>query len=263
MPYADVDGARLFYEDTGGQGSPIIFSHGLLMDGGMFAPQIEALRKTHRCVTWDQRGFGQTGPASQPFDYWTSARDVLALMSSLGIEAATLAGLSQGGFLSMRAALLAPERVTSLVLLATRSGIDSPETVENFRQLRAEWGRNGSANVKGMLGDVLLGPNVEPLPWFAKWERMGHDDMDYPLDALMGRDDITPRLGALTCPSIVLHGTADIAIDVEIGRALAGDLPNCLGFHTIDGAGHAVNLGRPDEVTRRMVEFLDAGAGTS
>lgn len=111
MPYIDANGSRLYYEDTGGSGPAVIFSHGLLMDGDMFAPQVEALRTTYWCITWDQRGFGRTGPASEPFTYWTSARDVLDIMSSLNIEAASLAGLSQGGFLSMRAALLAPERV--------------------------------------------------------------------------------------------------------------------------------------------------------
>jgi len=42
--------------------------------------------------------------------YWDSARDVLALLSHLGIERAVLGGMSQGGFLSLRAAMLAPQR---------------------------------------------------------------------------------------------------------------------------------------------------------
>ena len=164
MPYIDANGSRLYYEDTGGSGPAVIFSHGLLMDGDMFAPQVEALRTTYWCITWDQRGFGRTGPASEPFTYWTSARDVLDIMSSLNIEAASLAGLSQGGFLSMRAALLAPERVSALVLLATRSGVDAPETIEDFKGLQAEWANNGSKNVQDGLADILLGPGVEAGP---------------------------------------------------------------------------------------------------
>ena len=44
MPFAAVNGQRLYYEDTGGDGPAIVFSHGLLMDGSMFAPQVQALR---------------------------------------------------------------------------------------------------------------------------------------------------------------------------------------------------------------------------
>ena len=58
MPYAHVNGQRLYYEDTGGDGPAIVFSHGLLMDGSMFAPQVQALRGAWRCITWDERGHG-------------------------------------------------------------------------------------------------------------------------------------------------------------------------------------------------------------
>jgi 3-oxoadipate enol-lactonase len=256
MPYVTANGINIFYEDTGGDGPNLIFSHGLLMDRGMFVPQIERLRRTHRCISWDQRGFGRTGPVDGSFTYWTSAQDVLSLMSVLNIRQATLVGLSQGGFLSMRAALLAPERISALVLLATRSGIDDPQTIDNFRALSAEWKNNGSANVQGMLEKVLLGPDVDPEPWVAKWRSMGRADMSYPLDALIGRDDITTNIASLTCPSIVIHGMADIAIDIEHGRQLARDLPACQGCLEIEGAGHAVNLARADQVTSAIDAFL-------
>jgi 3-oxoadipate enol-lactonase len=256
MPYVSANGMNIFYEDTGGDGPTLIFSHGLLMNREMFASQIERLRQTHRCISWDQRGFGRTGPVDHSFTYWTSAQDVLSLMSALNIRKAALVGLSQGGFLSMRAALLAPQRISALVLLATRSGIDDPHTIDNFRALSAEWKNNGSVNVQGMLEKVLLGPDVDPEPWVTNWRSMGRDDMSYPLDALIGRDDITANIASLSCPSIVIHGTADIAIDIEHGRQLARNLPACKGCVDIEGAGHAVNLARADQVTNAIDAFL-------
>ena len=256
MPYINANDAKLFYDDTGGDGPVLVFSHGLLMNREMFAPQIERLRRKYRCISWDQRGFGQTGPVNRPFTYWTSAQDVLSLLSALNIESATLAGLSQGGFLSMRAALLAPERVSALVLLATRSGIDDDQTIDNFRALSAEWTNNGSVNVQGMLEKVLLGPDVDPEPWVTNWRAMGRGDMNYPLDALIGRDDITSKLTSLACPSIVIHGTDDIAIEIVHGRQLADGLPACREFCEVRGAGHAVNLARPEQVTDAIAAFL-------
>jgi len=58
MPIAQVNGQRLYYEDTGGTGPAVIFSHGLFMDHEMFAPQVAALRRRYRCITWDERGHG-------------------------------------------------------------------------------------------------------------------------------------------------------------------------------------------------------------
>src|SRR6266700_6499521 len=98
---------------------------------------------------------------------------------------------------------------------------------------------------RGMLEKVLLGPDVEPEPWVTNWRAMGRGDMSYPLDALIGRDDITSKLKSLACPSMVIHGTDDIAIEIKHSRQLADDLPACQEFCEVKGAGHAVNLARP------------------
>ncbi len=257
MPVARVNGLDIYYEDTGGSGPVLLFNHGFLMDREMFAPQVDALKGRYRCIGWDERGFGKTGPVDQPFSYWDSARDALGLLAHLKIPSATFIGMSQGGFLSMRAALLEPARVKALVLFATRSGLDTEETVNNFRNLRAEWLANGCANVKGMLGEILIGKErAEPQPWFDKWEKMTKQSLAYPIDALTGRDDLTPRLGELRCPSIVFHGAADIAIDVAHGEALAKGLPNCKGFVRVPGGGHGVNITHPDLVNPPLLEFL-------
>ena len=66
MPYADVNGQRLFYEDTGGGEDAIVFSHGYFMSRAMFDPQIAALRDDWRCISWDERGHGQTETTPEP-----------------------------------------------------------------------------------------------------------------------------------------------------------------------------------------------------
>ena len=111
MPHADIDGQRIYFEDSGGDGPAVILAHGFLMDQEMFAPQVEALSPDYRVITWDERGFGQTEFDGKPFTYWDSANDCLALLDHLGIERAVVGGMSQGGFISLRVALTAPERV--------------------------------------------------------------------------------------------------------------------------------------------------------
>lgn len=255
MPLIRVGGQSLYYEDTGGAKPVIVFSHGFLMDHTMFDANIAALRDEYRCVSWDERGHGYTGPVRTEFDYWDGARDLLGLLDALGIEAATLVGMSQGGFISLRAALLAPERVERLILIDTRSEVDAPEVVDAFRGLDAEWRANGAANVKDNLAG-LLGLGETAPQWYEKWDRMGKDDLAHSIRALIERDDLTPRLNEIQQPSIVIHGEADVAIDPAHGRALAQALPGCRGIYFVPGAGHAPNMTHPLIVNSILQQFL-------
>ncbi|HTK36400.1 MAG TPA: alpha/beta hydrolase [Caulobacteraceae bacterium] len=260
MPSADLNGQTIYYEDTGGDGPVVVFSHGFLLDTDLYRAQVAALRSRYRCIVWDQRGFGRTGPAPESFTYWDSARDVLALMDHCGVKTATLAGLSQGGFLSLRAAALAPERVEALVLISTRAGLDNAETIEGFRNLKAEWQANGSTNVADFLAGLLLGDGADRAPWFAKWAAMERSALAHPLDALMDRDDFTARASEIACPVLVLHGEADPAIDVAHGRTLAAEIGDNAALVLIPGAGHAPPLTHPEAVTAAMADFLSRQA---
>src|SRR3954453_370550 len=111
MPLISINGQQIYYEDSGGSGPDVILADGFLMDHEMFAPQVAALRDRYRVITWDERGFGATTYDGQPFSYWDSAADCLGLLDHLGIQRAVVGGMSQGGFLSLRVALSAPDRV--------------------------------------------------------------------------------------------------------------------------------------------------------
>ncbi len=255
MPVAEVNGQHIYYEDSGGPGAPVIFSHGFLMDHDMFAPQVQALSDAFRCITWDERGFGST-PVTSPFSFYDSAEDCLALMDHLGIEQATLVGMSQGGFLSLRAALTAPDRVRALVLIDTQAGVEDPAALAGYNGLRDEWLVNGPANVQDTVAGLILGGGVDPTPWFEKWAVLPRDGFALTFQCLAERDDITPRLGEITCPAIIFHGDADQAIGMDRAEALRDGLAGCEQFVVVNGAAHAGNLSHPDQVNLPLVEFL-------
>ncbi len=255
MPFADVNGQHIYFEDSGGDGPAVIFSHGFLMDHEMFAPQVDALSDEFRCITWDERGFGQT-MASGPFTYYDSAADCLALLDHLGIESAVLAGMSQGGFLSLRAALQAPARVKALVLIDTQSGVEDEATLPGYDAMRDEWMANGPANVQAVIADLILGGGYDPSPWFAKWALLPRDGFAHAYDCLVGRDDITDRLVEIDCPAIIFHGDTDQAIDMSQAEALDRGLKGSEGIVVVAGAAHASNLSHPDQVNGPLREFL-------
>src|SRR5271169_680049 len=139
MPFAEVNGQRIRFDDSGGDGPAVILSHGFLMDREMFAHQIDALAGEFRVIAWDERGFGETESDGKPFTYWDSAKDCLGLLDHLDIDRAVLGGMSQGGFLSLRAALLAPKRVRALVLIDTQAGGEDPERLPAYRKMQETW----------------------------------------------------------------------------------------------------------------------------
>src|SRR6202034_244861 len=155
MATASANGITISYSDSGGDGPAVVFSHGYLMDSSMFDPQVAALAPEYRVITWDQRGFGGTR-ATGPFTYWDSADDVLALLDHLGVEQAVLAGMSQGGFISLRAALRAPQRVRALVLIDSQAGLENPQVVPAYEQMEQTWMEQGPAPVQDIVAAIIL-----------------------------------------------------------------------------------------------------------
>jgi pimeloyl-ACP methyl ester carboxylesterase len=255
MPFADVNGQHLFYEDSGGSGPTVIFSHGFLMDHEMFAPQVEALSDEFRCITWDERGFGST-PATAPFTYYDSAADCLALLDHLGLPQAVLAGMSQGGFIGLRAALTAPDRVKALVLIDTQAGTEDEAVAPAYEAMHDDWVANGPVNVQDVIAGLIIGPGIDPAPWLAKWNAAPPENLTLPFRCLMGRDDISDRVGAISCPAIIFHGDEDQAIPLSKAEALCEALPNCEGVVVVKGAPHAANLSHPEQVNGPLREFL-------
>ena len=260
MATASVNGITVTYHDSGGDGPAVVFSHGYLMDSEMFEPQVAALAPDYRVITWDERGHGGTR-ASGPFSYWDSARDVLALLDHLGIGQAVFGGMSQGGFLSLRAALTAPGRVRGLILIDSQAGLEDPAAVPAYEEMERIWLEQGPAPVRDVVASIILGPPDGPVdyrPWFAKWDQVDRQEMAYPFRCLVERDDITDRLGEISCPALIIHGTADAAIPMERAEAVRDGLAGPVSLVTVDGAPHAANLSHPDQVTAAIAGFLAA-----
>ncbi|CAN5785981.1 alpha/beta fold hydrolase [soil metagenome] len=256
MPHADVNGQRIYYEDSGGDGPPVILAHGFLMDHSMFDPQVEALGPDHRVITWDERGFGETEFDGQPFTYWDSAKDLLGLMDHLGIDRAVVGGMSQGGFVSMRAALLAPDRVRALVLLDTSSHPEPPEVVERNNGMIAMWLEHGPVDeLAQAVATIIVDHPDHNDRWVDKWQSRDKELMRHPSACLMEREDITNRLAEITCPAIVVHGIEDTAIPMSYAEDLVAGLPGARPVIAVKGA-HAANMTNPGPVNEALRTFL-------
>ena len=217
MPYATLNGQQLHYLDTGGSGPAVVFSHGLLMDNAMFAPQIKALRERYRVFV----------------------------------------GMSQGGYLSLRAALRHPTRVRALILIDTQAGPEAAETLPVYEQMVHTWATQGlSDEMAATIEHIILGSGyARAEAWKEKWRAVRPANLQQIFHTLASRDDIRGQLAKITVPALVIHGDADAAIPVAAAEQMAAALPNAR-LEVIAGAGHAANLTHAEQVTPLIETFL-------
>ncbi|MDQ3469437.1 MAG: alpha/beta hydrolase [Actinomycetota bacterium] len=258
MPTADVNGQRIAYLDSGGDGPPVVLGHGFLMDKSMFDAQVAALGDDYRIVTWDERGFGDTEFDDQPFSYWDLAADCLGLMDHLGIDRAVVGGMSQGGFVALRVALTTPDRVRGLILLGTQAGTEADENIPLYAAMIEDWSTNGpSDELAATVAQIIITDTEHSPPWIETWQRRPRELIRQPGATLLGRDDVTDRLGEITVRALVVHGTEDQAIPMEDAEALAAGLPGAGAVVKVGGA-HAANMTNPEPVNAAIGEFLGA-----
>jgi pimeloyl-ACP methyl ester carboxylesterase len=124
MPFGERDGVKLFYEDRGGDGVPLLFIHGWCCDHTYFAPQAEHFAaRGHRVVSVDLRGHGQSDKPEQEYTMPAFAADVAWLCGELELERPVVAGHSMGGVVALALAAVHPEVPRAIALF------DSPIAV--------------------------------------------------------------------------------------------------------------------------------------
>ena len=262
MPFIERDGNRVYYEDSGANedgssGPAIVFSHGGFLDHSIWEPVVERLAPAHRCITWDARGHGMS-EAKNPFDYWDLANDVVAILDAVGVQQAVLVGMSQGGWLTQRAALAHPDRVRGAVLSATSMRLLSPEEQAGYSQLADAWLANGPV---GEIGDAVL--NIQFVPtnydgshFLGRWRSRPPADWARAWETVLGRDDITDRFGEIKCPTLFIQGTGDAIFPVALAEEMSRLVPDNRGVVAIEGAPHCISLTFPDEMSNAIRDFV-------
>jgi 3-oxoadipate enol-lactonase len=257
MAMIDVGNQQLSYEDFGGGGPVIVFSHCFGMNRSMFGPQLEVLKTRYRCVTWDQRAHGGSY-TDRPFTFWDSAKDCLALLDHLGIKQASFVGASQGGFVTLRLALTAPDRVRSLVVLGTSAAAESPEKKAAILQMQDALrdGEEPPRAILDALAYICFGSNFDPTHWQAIWRKWPAKQARLANHALVERDDLSGRLVEISVPALVLHGTSDNSYAVSDGQAIADGIARSEPLVQVKGGAHFLSVTHPEPVNSALSPFL-------
>ncbi len=127
MPYAELNGTRLYYR-VQGQGPSLVLIPGMGAGHASFFRQVPVFRKQFRVITYDPRGIGRSSRTGQPYAFRALADDVAGLLDHLGIDRAHVLGQSLGGIVAQELAIGHPSRVDRLILVSTLAAGDAEGT---------------------------------------------------------------------------------------------------------------------------------------
>ncbi|WP_204114168.1 alpha/beta fold hydrolase [Shimia biformata] len=255
MPFLDLNGTRMHYTDTGGDAPALVFSHGLLWSGEMFAAQVAHFQDRFRCITFDHRGQGKSGIPDSGYDMDTLTEDAAALITHLGVEPCHFVGLSMGGFVGMRLAARRPEMIRTVTLLETSADPEPPENGPKYRMLNfvARW--VGLRFVAGRVMPIMFGQDFLTDPARAeeraRWRRaMIANDRIGITRAVVGvieREGCTDLLSQIKQPVGIGVGDQDVATVPQKSERMKAAIKSA-DLTVFTGAGHSSSIETPDQV---------------
>lgn len=264
MPSFELTGGvSMFYHDEG-QGEPLLLIHGFPLSSEMYRPQRAGLSQRFRVITPDLRGMGRSTSLPDPDDYSMAvyADDLVALLDELGIGQAIVGGMSMGGYVAFAMLRRHPDRVRALLLLDTKATPDTDEGRQGrFQMMQQARDEGAGAIADTMLPKMLSERTRSEQPELASWLRelmaaTPVEGMLGALHALAARPDSTDLLAGIMFPTLVVAGGADPitppAVAQEMSDAIAG-----AELLVVDGAAHAANLERPEEINARIERWAD------
>jgi 3-oxoadipate enol-lactonase len=188
----------LHHTSTGRGAVPVVLTHGLGASADVWAAQVPVLAERHRVVTWDLRGHARSGAADTPCTVADLGADLGRVLDAAHIARAVVVGHSAGGVVAMQLALDYPDRTAGLVLIGTASECNAKARTF-YEDLGALADERGMEPVHRRLGvDADQAPTHAAT--FAHVARA---------IATLHEEPLTPRLAAITCPTLVVVGEKD------------------------------------------------------
>ena len=264
-----VDGRDVVVVDSGGNGPPLLFLHGL---GGMWQNwllNLPAFMGTHRVVAIDLPGFGQSEMPAGKISIPGFAHTVDVVCRELGIEEPVVVGHSMGGFVGAEMAVSFPTRVAKLVLVAA-AGLSTEHLVREpllagarvWAVLTARTGVRAEIAVtrprlrRAALQVVVRYPERLSVPLAIELVRVANAPGFIPaFDALM-RHSFRDNLERIEIPVLIVWGRNDILVpveDAEMYEHLIGENARSVIF---DDTGHLPMLERPSRFNQLLEGFI-------
>lgn len=260
---------RLAYRVFGDRGAPVLFIMGFGMSGRVWGPQVDELRRDHRCCHYDHLGVGDSerGPFFPTIR--SMAGDGLRIMDDLSWDRAHVVGVSMGGMIAQEIALAAPDRCRTLTLIATHGGAP----FGSLPTLGGMWlflrGLIGGTQTRLRSVPRLLYPDeylksIDPVAFKAHMhERLGKPAS---LRTVVGhlqavwRHRTESRLSQIDLPTLLVRPGKDILIRPTQTDRLAKRIPHAEVLRFED-AGHGVTFQKAAELNAALRAYFRQSEG--
>ena len=234
MPTASVHGIDVYYERSG-EGPPLLFLNGSGQTLAGVGPLLDMVAERFDVVAHDQRGLGRTSIPPEPYTMADYAADAAAVLDSVGWAEARVMGISFGGMVAQELAVTWPDRVSRLALLCTSPGGTGGSSYP-LHKLAGLPDDERAAAVMGLIDsrytpEWLAGhPRDQALAEMLAGRRRGSADPEARRGELAqlearAHHDVTDRLSAIECPTLVACGRYDGIAPVANGEAIVARVP--------------------------------------
>jgi 3-oxoadipate enol-lactonase len=254
------------YRFEGPPGAPVVtLTHPLGVTLALWDDHVAALAERYRVLRYDVRGHGGSEIPPGPYTLEQMASDLFDLLDSLGIAETDFVGVSMGGLIGMTAALSRPSRIKSLVLCDT--------TACYGPGVRPMWeDRIRVAESDGMTAALV---DRTMAIWFTEAFRTKRPEVVERIAAMLRKSDprgyaaairaigfvdLSERIGAIRCPTLVVVGEKDPGTPPAMARAIHERIP-ASGFLVIPGAMHCAVVEDAGRFLPALLRFLPAGSG--
>ena len=259
------DGTQLYYKDWG-SGRPVVFVHGWPLNADMWDYQLTHLAAHGvRAIAYDRRGFGRSEQPWTGYDY-----DLAVVIETLDLQDAGLVGFSMGGgevarYLARhgrarisRAALISAVTPYLLKTAEHPDGVDVSvfdRIVEGLMKDRPHFiAQFGQA----FYGKTLLDPKVsdETLQWTLMMAMQGSARATQACVRAFSETDFRADMAAFTLPTLVVHGSADKTVPIDIAGRQAAKLIPSAEFIEYEGEPHGLFVTAKDRLGADLLTFL-------
>jgi pimeloyl-ACP methyl ester carboxylesterase len=271
MPYIITeDEIEIFYQDWGA-GRPVVLIHGWPLNSDMWEKQATFLAEHGlRVITYDRRGFGKSDQPWGDYDYDTLADDLATLLDSLELTNVALVGFSMGGGEVARyLSLYGSERVSQAVLVSAVTPFllktdDNPDGVEGkvFDGIAAELRKDRPAFLHDF-GPKFYGRSIikhtvsEPvLEWTQEMALTSSLRATLACANAWATTDFRADLAAIDIPVLVIHGTVDATVPIEVSARRAVKLLSNATLSEYEGEPHGLFLTAADRLNQELLNFI-------
>jgi len=245
-----------------GAGELALFLHGIGGNRANWRDQLAFFKREFHAAAWDARGYGDSDDYDGPLAFEAFAEDLLRVLNHFGAPNAHLIGLSMGGRIALDFHDRWPERVRSLVLCDTFPGYDvsfSREDRQTFVRRRKQPLEEGKEprDIAPELARSLAAPGAprEVLDrLIASMSALRKDSYIKTIEGMTHYERIAD-LGNIRVPTLLVFGEEDRLTPPELGRRMHADIVGS-EMIVVEGAGHLVNIEKPEEFNERVGNFL-------